>query len=504
MSTEPHPDNPKIARRKESPKASGQQSKKPNTKKSKRKSTPKSGPTGQHRIAKVESVRLAAVRALLEFDSGGLLRDEPPPSLKKIEDRRLYLQLVRGVLRHKRLLESTLEQLTKKPLRKLDRELLYAALLGLFQLRFLERIPSHAAVFETVALAAPLGLGYGKGWLNAILRRALRESDQETKSHGATEDLPLAVRTSFPDWMVERWQRHYGQHETEQICKSANLPGGLTLRVETGRVSVGDLAQHLSNEGVTTQPHPMLTSALWTDQTGELLRTRAFAEGLCYAQDVSSQILMSWCRPLFKGRVVDVCSAPGGKLTLAVGWREPNLQLIGMEPSHGRLVKVRENLQRLRLPAVPLIQADGTLMPFQETGLADGMLLDVPCTATGIIRKYPEIKWRRSPEDPARQATLQQTLLQRAADGIKPGGWLLYMTCSLEPEENEQNIERFLESRQDYARQSFRDLSPPEGLAKPPQELITTQEDFLCLPGKFNTGLYAALLRQKNEPSEQV
>jgi 16S rRNA (cytosine967-C5)-methyltransferase len=450
-------------------------------------------------------VRLAAVRAYLVFQQGGAFAAEPPPALWEDAQRRLYVQLLRGMVRHRRLLEAEVARLAARPLERLDAAPLALAVLGLYQLRFLAVAP-HAAVFETVQLAPALHAQRARGWVNAILRAAQREGLREDAT-GAAEPLPLAVRTSHPDWLVERWTRHYGAEGARAVCEANNRYEGATLRVATERIAPAALVARLAAEGVAVAAHPLLPGALWCEPLGALLRTAAFAEGFCYVQDVSSQLLVEWCAPLLRGRVLDACAAPGGKLThlAAQPAAQPAAQaaagparrwVAGAEVSRPRLAQVRENLRRLRLGAVPLLQADARRLPCADSAW-DAVLVDAPCTATGMIRKYPELKWRKHLEDLPRLAGTQAALLDEAARVVRPGGVLLYVTCSLEPEENAGAVDGFLGRHAGFARRPLAELPPPAGLGADPRTLLSAAGDLLLLPGPRQMGLYAALLTRR-------
>jgi 16S rRNA (cytosine967-C5)-methyltransferase len=444
------------------------------------------------RRERAEPVRLAAARAWLTFARGGAFAAEPPATLREEGQRRLYVQLLRGLVRHRRLLEAELARLADRPLARLDAEAAALALLGLYQLRFLE-VPAHAAVYETVALAPALRVPRVKGWVNAILRAAQREGLRGTES---PVERPLAVRTSHPDWLVERWTARYGAARAQTVCEADNRYEGAALRVETGRIAPQALLQRLADEGVAASRHGLLADALWCEQVGALLRTQAFREGLCYVQDVSSQLLIAWAAPLLQGRVLDACAAPGGKLTHLVGLRRPGTWAVGAELSAPRLAQVRENLQRLRLPATPLLRADARRLPCAD-GAWDAVLLDAPCSATGMIRKYPELKWRKHLEHLPALAATQAALLAEAARVVRPGGHVLYATCSLEPEENEGAVRAFLAARRDFRPGSFAALPRPAGLAADPKGLLSAAGELLLLPGPQQMGLYAAILQRR-------
>ena len=470
-----------------------------------------------------EPVRLGVARAYLEFARGGEFQADPPYALTDPGQRRLHVNLLRGMVRHRRFLEAEVERLAGKALERLDAEAVAAVMLGTYQLRFLD-LPSHAVLNETVALAAPLRVESARGWINALLRRVQREGRRGTETEDGS--LPLGVETSHPDWMVERWRAVFGERRTAEICRANNRYEGAAIRVETRRIAPGALAKRLVDEGVPAQPHPLLSGALWVEGVGELLNSRAFAEGLCYVQDVSSQLLAAWVSPLLTGRVLDVCAAPGGKLTHLRGIDVPGRWLVGAERSSNRMGRVRENLLRLRLPTTPLLLAEGERLPFPTAPAAppalpaaavpgsmadpppapeagqpfagwDALLVDAPCSATGMIRKYPELKWRKHIDQLPRLAGIQQALLAEAARVLRPGGSIVYVTCSLEHEENEDGVAAFLAAHPGFRRRSFDSLPVPSGLGVDPASLLSPRGDLLLLPGKQWMGLYAALLEKR-------
>lgn len=486
-----------------------------------------------------DPVRLAAVRAYVAFRAGGTFRPTAPGALRETQQRRLYTNLLRGMVRHSRHLEAEAARLAKRPAQRLSAPVMGALVLGLYQL-FELRQAEHAAVFETVALLGALGQASAKGLVNAVLRGALRERaaaerGRQALAGGATSPSPLreapsppsrtwtvtglAERTSHPDWLVQRWVRRYGAETAERICETNNRFDSSGVRVNQARIGRDDLLARLAREGVDAAPHPALTGALLVPRLGALLDSAAFAEGLCYVQDAGSQALICWIAPLLRGWVLDACCAPGGKLThlaeleqcraLAPGSRGAAgpLRLVGLDWSAKRLTRVRENFRRLRLDAPPLVAGDGRRLPFRaperlreeptQQGAPEAgwntILLDAPCSATGMIRKYPELKWRRHAEDLPRLCELQRALLDAAAPVLAPQGRIVYVTCSLESEENEEQVQAFLARTPGFRRRSFRDLPPPPGLGDP-AGWIGDAGDLCALPDADRMGLFAAIL----------
>jgi 16S rRNA (cytosine967-C5)-methyltransferase len=438
-----------------------------------------------------DPIRLAVLRAYQRFAAGGTLEADPPRIDPGSDGARAYTRFLRGLVRHRRWLEAEVERLAQRPLAQLDPPVAAAAMLGLLQLHVL-RLPEHAVVYETVETVVALGFGSAKGLVNALLRAALRE---RAAGRDPALGYSLAVRTSHPDWLVERWTRRYGPERTQAVCEANARFEALSARVETQRVTPAALLARLAAEGVAAEPHPLLPGAIRVPRLGELLGSAAFAEGLCYVQDVASQVLTQWVSPRLSGRVLDACAAPGGKLTHLLGLGRADRWLAGADRDPARLARIRENLTRLQLAPAPLLAADGCRLPFAD-GAWDGVLLDVPCSATGMIRKYPELIWRKHAEDLPQYAAAQAALLEEAARVVRSGGLIVYSTCSLEPEENEQQVEAFLARHLEFRLLPFSALSPPAGLGEPPAALLTDAGHLLILPATDRLGLFAALLER--------
>jgi 16S rRNA (cytosine967-C5)-methyltransferase len=404
------------------------------------------------------------------------------------------------MVRHRRWLEAEVQRLAQRPLAQLDPPVAAAAMLGLLQLHVLH-MPEHAVVYEAVEAAVSLGYGSAKGLVNGVLRSALRE---RAAGRDPCAGYPLAVRTSHPDWLVERWTRHYGSERAQAICEANVDFESSAARVESGRIGRTALLERLATEGVEAEPHPLLPGAIRVTRLGDLLRSSAFADGLCYVQDVASQVLTLWVAPRLRGRVLDACAAPGGKLTHVAGLSIPGLYLAGADRDPSRLARIRENQVRLRQPPLPLIAADGQRLPF-AAGTWDAVLLDVPCSATGMIRKYPELGWRKHEDDLPHYTAAQAALLDEAARLVRPSdltpGLIVYSTCSLEPEENEAQVRAFLSRHPDWRLVPLTAIAPPPGLGEPAASLLTPAGHLLVFPAADRLGLFAAVLERGLERS---
>jgi len=364
-------------------------------------------------------------------------------------------------VRWRRLLDWLIERSTEGRKQKpAVREILR---LGLYQIFFLNRIPEHAIVDESVRLAkAEKCLGQA-GFINAMMRRFLREREQITRDIADFQEARPALGQSHPDWLFEQWEQRWGREKTIRLMEWNNQPAPTCARVNRLLTDPERLAERWEDEGVEVSPIDCDWAA-----TGDLFRLRkhppldslgSFRDGLFYVQDPSTLLSVSLLDPQPGQAVLDLCAAPGGK-TCHIAERMKNEgQLTALDTRESRLKLLRENCDRMRVTCATLGQADAT-----ATGEAkfDRVLVDVPCTNTGVIRRRLDLRWRLSPGQAKLLADEQLKLLGQAATHAKPDGHLVYSTCSIEPEENEQLVARFLEALPDWQLAADRSLHPVE------------------------------------------
>ncbi len=380
--------------------------------------------------------RAVAFDILLRIDqqnayAGELLHSERLEKLAPA-DRGLAMELVMGVLRWRSRLDDMIAAAASRPLKRLDAEVLNALRLAAYQLRFLTRVPPHAAINESVELVKRAQKRSAAPFANAVLRK-IAETKTESVQPSADEapvSSSLAREYAHPEWMVARWVAQFGAERVRQICEFDQRIPATSLRVENA-----DTEQELASEGVKLAPGVLLTSSR-TLIDGALMRTRAYSEGLVFIQDEASQLVAALVGT--GSRLLDCCAAPGGK-TAAIAWRNPTAEIIAAE-----IHEHRANLLRKRVPAsnVKVIAADALQLPL--AGGFDRVLADVPCSGTGTLARNPDIKWRLSRGDLSDLHTKQVAILRAALQQLASGGRALYSTCSLEPEENEAVVDEVL------------------------------------------------------------
>ncbi|QNH80377.1 16S rRNA (cytosine(967)-C(5))-methyltransferase RsmB [Pseudomonas protegens] len=385
--------------------------------------------------------RLAAAKALTAVLNGkASLNSSLPIQLDKVEvrDRGFTQDLAFGTARWQPRLSALAAKLLQKPFKAADADVEALLLVGLYQLLY-TRVPAHAAIGETVGCADKLKKPWAKALLNAVLRRAQRESEALLAE---LEHDPV-VRTAHPRWLQKSLKAFWPEH-WEAICAANNAHPPMILRVNRRHHARDAYLKLLSAAGVAAKACVYSQDGIVLDAAGDVRSLPGFAEGWISVQDEAAQLAAELLELALGQRVLDACCAPGGK-TCHILEVQPELAgVVAVDLEAKRLVRVRENLDRLKLDA-QLIAADGRDtqawwdgQPFQR------ILLDAPCSATGVIRRHPDIKLTRQPEDIAALAQLQGELLDALWQTLEVGGILLYATCSTLPTENTEVIEAFL------------------------------------------------------------
>ncbi|MDR6575626.1 MULTISPECIES: 16S rRNA (cytosine(967)-C(5))-methyltransferase RsmB [Pseudomonas] len=414
--------------------------------------------------------RLAAAKALAAVLNGkASLNSSLPTQLDKVEDRdRGFTQdLAFGTARWQPRLSALAAKLLQKPFKAADADVEALLLVGLYQLLY-TRVPAHAAIGETVGCADKLKKPWAKALLNAVLRRAQRESEALLAE---LEHDPV-VRTAHPRWL-QKSLKAFWPEQWEAICAANNAHPPMILRVNRRHHSRDAYLQLLTNAGINATPSVYSTDGIVLEAATDVRSLPGFAEGWISVQDEAAQLAADLLDLAPGQRVLDACCAPGGKTCHILEVERDLAGVVAVDLEAKRLVRVRENLARLGLSA-ELIAADGRDTaawwdgkPFQR------ILLDAPCSATGVIRRHPDIKLTRQPDDIAALAVLQGELLDALWPTLEVGGILLYATCSTLPTENTEVIEAFL-ARTSGAREL--DLATSAGIKQPHGRQLLAQQ----------------------------
>ncbi|CRM67933.1 MULTISPECIES: 16S rRNA (cytosine(967)-C(5))-methyltransferase RsmB [Pseudomonas] len=414
--------------------------------------------------------RLAAAKALAAVLNGkASLNSSLPTQMDKVEDRdRGFTQdLAFGTARWQPRLSALAAKLLQKPFKAADADVEALLLVGLYQLLY-TRVPAHAAIGETVGCADKLKKPWAKALLNAVLRRAQRESEALLAE---LEHDPV-VRTAHPRWL-QKSLKAFWPEQWEAICAANNAHPPMILRVNRRHHSRDAYLQLLTDAGINATPCVYSVDGIVLEAAADVRSLPGFAEGWISVQDEAAQLAADLLDLAPGQRVLDACCAPGGKTCHILEVETDLAGVVAVDLEAKRLVRVRENLARLGLSA-ELIAADGRDTatwwdgkPFQR------ILLDAPCSATGVIRRHPDIKLTRQPDDIAALAVLQGELLDALWPTLEVGGILLYATCSTLPTENTEVIEAFL-ARTSGAREL--DLATTAGIKQPHGRQLLAQE----------------------------
>ena len=436
----------------------------------------------------VTEARRAAAELCADLRHGDLLDRALDSRASGLDarDRRWMQELVYGMLRGRAAIDAYLDQRVRGGLARLDPDLIDLLRLGVYQLLYMGSVPAYAAIAQTVELAKQRhGIGASR-LANAVLRRVDRERESlELPSAGDPVDK-LALRYSHPRWLVARWVARWGAEETERLLAVNNSEASTVLR-PFGIVRE-QLEATLESAGARVEDVPLVSDSIRLGSGVALTELGAYRKGLFFVQDPGATLVTRYASlPVDgDGLVAGLCAAPGGKV---LELSRTATTVVASDRSIGRARWMAENFRRVEARNVLTMVADARHPAIRPV---KAVLVDVPCTGTGTFRRHPDARWRLKVSDLAVMAALQRSILRAAADVVKPGGVLVYSTCSLEPEENDAQIESFLAERDDWH------LEPPAEGAVHPSVLDAGR--LRVLPQRHGTdGAFAARLRRASE-----
>ncbi len=374
-------------------------------------------------------------------------------------DRGLCQEIVYGVVRWQAALDWLIARKTNG--REQKSALQNLLWLGLYQIFWLDRIPDHAAVHETVELAKQSGFGPQAGFVNAVLRGYLREAGETRKLLAELKISNPAIGWSHPQWLVEKWLKQFGDEPMRRLLEWNNTPPKTLARVNTLKTDASKLVEKWREENVDYD----FVRRDWLEENlvfelkshSPLHSLVSFRDGWFYIQDPSTLLAVRELGAQPGETVLDLCAAPGGKTTFIAQLMNNDGKIVAQDVSADRLKLIQENCARLGVTCVEMIQ--NSKLKIQNSKF-DKILVDAPCSNTGVMRRRVDLRWRISPEEILRLRQTQLDLLKLAATKLKPGGVLAYSTCSLEPEENSEVVAEFLREHQDFKLETERQLLP--------------------------------------------
>lgn len=446
----------------------------------------------------IAPARVAAYDVLRAVGSG---RADLPGALARVRttladerDRALAGEIATGTLRWQGAFDSIVSAFANRPASRLDPEVLDILRLTIFQLLHLDRIPASAAVNDAVQLARKAGKTSASGLVNAVLRRVSRERRHlplpprpgNPGSDPVAARAYLSIALSHPGWLIDRWAERHGFEAAEAWALFDNAPARLTLRANMLRTTREALADTLATHGVDTEATRFAPHGLAV-RSGNPLLTPIAHDGLFLVQDEASQLVGVFAAPRPGERVLDACASPGGKTTQMAA-QIGNGTIVAADVRGRRVDLLVDTVRRTGAGGVRIVRADGRSgLPFQAS--FDAVLLDAPCSGLGTLRRDPDIRWRRTAADLPALADTQLAMLSQAAGVLRPGGRLIYSTCSSEPEENEGVVERFLEARPDFS------LAPADALPELVRPFVGEAGHFQTLPFRDQLeAFFAAML----------
>lgn len=399
------------------------------------------------------SAREAALKILVQTEQGAYsdaALKEGIPSKMISEDKALTTELVYGIITNRRRLDSIICSYSKLPMKKMSIWIINILRIGMYQLFFLDKIPKSAAVNECVKLAKRYGHTASAGFVNGILRNASKKEIPECED--------AAICYSHPDWMVQMWEKEYGMEFTKKLLAANNEKAPVTLRVNLYKTTAEALKERLDAIGIQTKI--LNGRVLEAKGLGNVESLEAYKQGLFIVQDMASMMAVEALDPKPGEFVMDVCAAPGGKTTYMAERMENKGKVIAFDLHPHKVEIIQKNANRLGLSIIEAMEQNAENLREEYCKMADCVLADVPCSGLGVIRKKPDIKWMKTMQDIEDLAKVQKRILQTASHYVRKGGTLVYSTCTISKQENEEQVNCFLKSNPNFRLEKMQQLFP--------------------------------------------
>jgi len=442
------------------------------------------------------SVRDIALQILVAVQSRGAFSDkliESHAARQNLDrrDRALLGELVKGTLRRRGSLDALVSPLIHIGFENLPAWIQNALRLGTYQLVYLDRVPAHAAVSESVSLAKKYGHPGTAGLVNSVLRRLAERPREELLASletEATDTAALAAQTSHPEWVLERWLARASRAEVVALCGANNRTARVGLRANRLKLDAKELIRRLADEGVAATPGEWAPSSVWLEGEVDLAHMGVLSRGDATVQDESETLVSLLVAPKSGERVLDLCAAPGGKTGHLAELMGDRGEVVAIDKHPARVTALKKSVERLGLHSVEVREGDALTLTWERP--FDRVLVDAPCSGFGVLARRADARWRKKADLFETMPRVQDELLDAGARAVRPGGTLVYSVCSFEPEETTAVVHRFLEKHPEFTVSDARQALP---------EGVVTPEGFLtCLPHVHGTdGSFAARFTRK-------
>jgi len=454
-----------------------------------------------------KSARLVALEVLVKVEQSGAysnlqLNKQLQEANLSRPDANLATELVYGTISRKLTIDYWLEKYVAKGLKKLQPWVHQLLRLSVYQLQWLDRIPSHAVVNEAVNIAKRKGHQGISSMVNGVLRSMIRQKDQLTLEHVELGNPveTLSVRYSFPAWIISRLLEQYSFETTEQILASSNESPNSSIRVNTMKTSVAEVMEELAGQEIEAKPSEIAQSGIQLFKAGHVAALPGFIEGKWSLQDESSMLVAEVLAPRPGMKVLDACAAPGGKSMHIGELMRGEGQLISNDLHEHKMRLIQEQAERLGLKHIEATSSNAIDLPNRYAANSfDAVLLDAPCSGLGVIKRKPEIKWTKTESDIKEIAAIQARLLDAVSGLVKPGGVLVYSTCTIEAEENEEQVSAFLKKHPEFSLDPNWSLSLLDSLKKSDIINDSFNGQLQILPQHVNSdGFFIARLQKRS------
>lgn len=362
-------------------------------------------------------------------------------------DRAFITRVVEGTLEHMIQIDYIIEQFSNVPVYNMKPLIRNLLRMSVYQLKYMDSVPDSAVCNEAVRLAQKKGFYNLKGFVNGVLRNTARRLSQVRYPDPEREPMRyLSVKYSFPVWMINKWVTQFGYETTEIMCRDSHISKGTVVRCNLTRASKEEIVQELTAQNITVKQHPYLDYALEISDYNYIGAVSAFRKGWIQVQDISSMLVAEIAAPNWGDYCIDVCAAPGGKSMHISDKLMGSGYVEARDISERKVQMMQENIERTEAINIRAMRMDATVMDEESRGKADIVLADVPCTGLGVIQKKQDIKYKMSEKQQQDIIRLQRRILQNVQEYVRPGGTLIYSTCTVGADENQYNVKWFLEN----------------------------------------------------------